>query len=346
MIKEMNNRNRYTNDKPKSMENMAFDRFEDDLLMDVKDLELFDTISTYMKGQSDIDDIKNDPELKNTRDAVEAMMSDYKLNSLRNNDNENFVKGIISEKSVGQNITNEINEIILESKNMNINLLAAEWVNDYNTRKENSVITDPESKERRNFIVSSLNSEVNEPAGEYIIKEKRSFSKKLLIRYVSLSAAAVVGTLFVIKSILPSGDPVKLFNSYYAPMDAVSPVTRGIDNNDAISYNSAIMDYKKGDYQGAISGFSKALVKDPSSVSASFFLGLSQIELKNYDQAINLLTNVINNAGEYGKEAHWYLGLVYLKTKNNEKASECFEYLVKSKGFYSERSEKILRYLK
>jgi tetratricopeptide (TPR) repeat protein len=342
----MKNRNRYTNDKPKSIEKTSLDRFEDDLLIDVKDLELFNAISIYMKGQSDIDDIKNDPELNKTRDAVETMMSDYKLNSSRNNDNENFVKGISSEKSVGQDMSNEINEIILESKIMDINLLAAEWVNDYNTRKENGNIIDPESKERRDFIASSLNSEFEEPAGVYMIKEKRKTSKKMLIRYVSLSAAAVVSTLFVIKSLLPSGDPVKLFNSFYSPMDAVSPVTRGIDNNDAISFGSAIMNYKKGDYQGAISGFSETLAKDPSSVSASFFLGLSQIELKNYDQAINLLTNVISNGGEYGKEAYWYLGLVYLKTKNNEKASECFEYLVKSKGFYSERSEKILRYLK
>jgi tetratricopeptide (TPR) repeat protein len=343
----MKNKNRHNNDKPDEMRNMAFDGFEDDLLMNERDRDIFDTIGNYMKGQSDIDDILNDPELQNTRNAVEAMISDYKLNSSRNKDNENFIKDIFAEKSGNQEIEDEIDEINLESKNNDIYRITAEWVDSFNSRKEKGLPADSESEERRNFIASSTKSgEVNEPAVEYIAKKRRGISRRLVIRYISFSAAAVLSAFIIIKSLSPSGDPEKLFNMYYEPMNAVSPVTRGVNNNNAINYNSAIADYKNGDFQGALSGFSEAVTKNPSSISASFFLGLSQIELKNYDQAINLLTSVVNNAGEYGKEAHWYLGMVYLKTGDKEKASECFEYLTKSEGFYSERSAKILRYLK
>ena len=75
-------------------------------------------------------------------------------------------------------------------------------------------------------------------------------------------------------------------------------------------------------------------------------MGLSELALENYPQAVNLLSGVANNTGEYAKEAKWYLGLAWLKTGNKEKAVECFEFLAGSDGFYRDRSEKILRRLK
>jgi TolA-binding protein len=92
--------------------------------------------------------------------------------------------------------------------------------------------------------------------------------------------------------------------------------------------------------------FANALQNDPSAVSPSFYLGLSQLALKNYDQAINLFIKVVNDSGEYGKEARWFMGLAYLKLANKVKAAECFEYLARSDGFYRERSETILLRLK
>ena len=77
-----------------------------------------------------------------------------------------------------------------------------------------------------------------------------------------------------------------------------------------------------------------------------FYLGITQIALGDYNQAITVLAGVANQAGELTKEARWYLGLAYIKAGNRAKASECFELLAQSSGFYRERSEKILRRLK
>ena len=71
--------------------------------------------------------------------------------------------------------------------------------------------------------------------------------------------------------------------------------------------------------QGCNAGFRKYSEKDPSSESARFLLGMSQLALQNYNQTINLLTAVSDDSGEYGKEARWYLGLSYLKTGNKAK---------------------------
>jgi TolA-binding protein len=123
-------------------------------------------------------------------------------------------------------------------------------------------------------------------------------------------------------------------------------VTRSINNSEPDRYSSAITSYKNGNYKGAVAGFENVLENDPSSESARFLLGMSQLALQNYSQTIDLLTGVANGHGEYGKEAEWYLGLSYLKTGNKAKAIDCFEYLVKSNGFYRERAENILYRLK
>jgi tetratricopeptide (TPR) repeat protein len=146
----------------------------------------------------------------------------------------------------------------------------------------------------------------------------------------------------LIRSLLPSSDTGKLYNTYYKPFDAVSPVTRSINSNTTDNYAAAIESYRTGNYQQAAIMFAELLQKDQFVVSSQFFLGLSQLAINNNDQAINLLTATANNSGEYGKEARWYLGLAYLKTENRLKAAECFEYLAGTGGFYKERSEKIL----
>jgi TolA-binding protein len=161
-----------------------------------------------------------------------------------------------------------------------------------------------------------------------------------------LAAAAIIGAVFLIRSLLPSDDPQKIFNKYYEPFRAVSSVTRSTGSGERESFTKAIGSYKAGDYKTAATGFSEAMLNGTESFSAGFFLGITEIELGNYDKAIDLLGGVVNRKSEFTKEATWYLGLAYIKSGNKIKASECFESLARSPGFYSSRSEKILRLLR
>jgi lipopolysaccharide biosynthesis regulator YciM len=88
------------------------------------------------------------------------------------------------------------------------------------------------------------------------------------------------------------------------------------------------------------------MLNETTSVSAGFFLGITELEIGNYSRAVELLEGVTDRQGEFYKEATWYLGLAYIKSGNKIKASECFKVLSRSPGFYSDRSEKILRRLK
>ncbi|MCE5347543.1 MAG: hypothetical protein LLG13_14835 [Bacteroidales bacterium] len=342
----MNNKNKHIRDKSGPfIKYISSDRSYNDLQLKNDDLVLFGTISEYMQGSLDIEDVKNDPDFQKTGDLVKEMISDYNKNSSVKKENEKFIRDIFAESASEDKVIEDICQIKHETGKNDLDLVTAEWVNEWHAKKQRNGGREPEN-EIKDFITSSLKSDIIK--SEKILSEasgKRS-NRKFSVRYLSLAAAAVIGAFILVRSLLPSYNPEELFNSYYEPLNAISPVTRSINNVETGSFASAIGSYKKGDYQNASMGFSAALQKDNSSVSSRFFLGLTQIALGNYNQAVELLTAVVSDGSEYGKEARWYLGLTYLKTGNKPKASECFEYLSKSNGFYRDRSEKILCRLK
>jgi TolA-binding protein len=325
--------------------NLTSDEFIYDQNSDSDDAALFDTIGDYMTGCLDLEDIKNDPSLAATKEVVSEIIYDHNKKLSGNRDNEKFIKEIFSGNESENNVSDEIRTIKQEIADKNLNLVTSEWVREWQAKKQTGV-TDPKTQEIRNFITGAITSGDAEQAEPGYDGLKKRSERTLFARYASLSAAALIGAFLLIKTLLPTTDPEKLFHSFYKPFEAISPVTRSINNSEPDRYSSAITSYKNGNFKGAVAGFESVLENDPSSESARFLLGMSQLALKNYNQTIDLLTVVANDQGEYGKEAEWYLGLSYLKTGNKAKAIDCFEYLVKSNGFYRERAENILYRLK
>jgi TolA-binding protein len=326
--------------------NLTSDEFKTDQFAGNDDSALFDTIGNYMTGYSDLEDIKNDPALAATKEVVREMINNHNNNLSGNSENEKFIKEIFSGYESEDRISDEIRTIKQEIADQNLNIVTSEWVREWQVKKQQVSETDPKSQEIKNFITGAINSSKAEHAkaandGLKIRSEHITFA-----RYTSLSAAALLGVFLLIKTLLPTSDPEKLFSSFYKPFEAISPVSRSINNGGPDRYSSAITSYKNGNYKGAVAGFESVLEQDPSSESARFLLGMSQLALQNYSQTIDLLITVANGYGEYGKEAKWYLGLSYLKTGNKAQAIDCFEYLTKSNGFYRTRSENILRHLK
>jgi TolA-binding protein len=343
----MNRQERHIKIKPmKSPGKISTNRFDKDMSSDKEDQVLFETAGSFLKGYLDIEDVKNDPELSKTRDAVKEMISDYNRNLSSNRDNVRFINNIIEEERQVYKISDELKYIKQEIDEKNLNLITSEWVKEWHEKKQKIGEKDPRSEEIRNFITEVLSTPKAESVSPRIDEPKKSYNRKLFVRYISLSAAALIGVFIIIRTLLPASNPEDLFDSYYKPFEAVSPVTRSVNNSESDIYSSAINSYKTGNYQAAVAGFGVVLSKDPLSGQTGFLLGLSQLALENYSMAISLLSDVAKGSGEYGKEAKWYLGLAYLKTGNNQKARECFQYLASSEGFYRERSEKILRRLK
>ena len=343
----MSGRKKYINGNPAKVQgsNSRNDSGYDLMLTD-EDSALFEMISTYFKGLYDIEDVKSDPVYSKTREMVKLMISDYQNNVVHNKNNEKFIRDSIPGETSEAKIEKEINRIKQEISHSKLDDISVAWIKEWHEKRRRDGGKNKKTEEIREFITDSLKpAESMAEIDSGTVITKTGSGRARIIRYSSLAAAAIIGAALLIRSLLLSSNTDKIFSKNYEPFYAISDVTRSLDTGGDESFTSALESYKGGNYQFAATGFSEALRSEATSVSTRFFLGITQIALNDFNNAIDLLEGVANQQGEYTKEARWYLGLAYLKTGNKAKASECFELLAHSPGFYRERSEKILRRL-
>ena len=310
----------------------------------ISDSSLSVIISEHLKGRLDQEDVKNDPDLPFIENSARAMISDHQKREQPDKEVEKFIIDALREGKGEEIINEDISEIKNELRNSNVRDTASAWVSEWHGKMNRDDGT-TQSMEIRSFIKNSIEP-VHDDNNTGIASLVKKGLIRTLVKYFSLSAAAIITFLIILKSLFPAYNPEKLFNAYYEPLNVISPVTRGSDNGNYDNYVSAIEMYRVGDYQTATLGFTEAMQKNNTAVSPRFFMGITQMALGNYDQSIFLLSGVTALSGEYFKEALWYLGLGYIKTGEKEKALACFENLAQTPGFYKERADKIVRRLK
>ena len=317
-----------------------------DNLFSYEDSALFDSFGYYMKGRLDLDEVRSDPSLHEIEKDVKAMISDYNLNRSKRTVDGKFIREIFDGPINDENIAEDIEKIRLEINENNINELASGWIKEWDEKKSKDGGKDSKTEKLIEYVSGSLGSEVCEPELKLNISEPLRGTRSTMIRYLSFSAAAIIGAFILIKTLLPVSDPGKLYDTYYEPFNVISSVTRDAGSGTTDNFAAALESYKKENYQAAVTGFSKLIYSGNEVIPSQFFLGITEMALENFDESIGLLSSVANGSGEYRKEAVWYLGLAYLRNGEKDKAAGCFDQLAQSMGFYSERSEKILRRLR
>jgi TolA-binding protein len=319
--------------------------------MNQEDTALFESAGDYFRGLLDLDEVRNDPALEAVRSDAGNLVSEFIVNKKKSGGNRDFIRAGQGMGLTDTNAAGEIEEIKFEIHRSNVNDLTAEWVKEWHENKKKSVAGDKKSKERKEFILSSLEPEGTLPEKReaqinQASKSNQRIKRIQLIRYISLSVAAVLGIFILVRALLPSYDPEKLYSSYYSPFEMVAPMTRSSGINSADEFSLAVEKYRSGDYISAKASFSGLSSADPSSIATRFMLGLSCLAMNEFDNAVGLLEKIAESTGTYRKEATWYLGLAYLKKGEKEKAAKCFGSLVSSPGYYTDRATELLRHLK
>jgi TolA-binding protein len=322
--------------------NKAGKEMWDDRMLSGEDAALSLRIDEFFRAESDIMEVKCDPAYIETDMAAKALISDYQKNT-HNPEAEKFISESLAGVKTGDKMVGEIRDIKDEIKRKGVDEITSEWVKEWHIKKQKNGAG---IKDIQEFITSSFNEHEVRSGQKPDHARKIIKRRSLIISYISAAAAVITGVIFIIKSVVPSGDTETLFKKYYDPLYAVSPVTRSLNVNETNVWSSAVASYNKGDYQAALKGFSSLVSPDSSFIPPRFFLGMTHVALGNYREARDLLKGVAEKQGEYSKEARWYLGLIYLKDGEEDKASDCFELLAKTPGYYSERADKILRRLK
>lgn len=292
----------------------------------MENYELFINIKNSMRGRFDLEEVKNDPELPKMNLLASQMILEYNQNSIKNEKDFDFVSNAL--------LSIENSSELNASNDPDLNNITKQWVDEWNNKDHS---TDKNIIERKKFIGSALEDTQHQ--------QKNSSNKSLTLRIIGLAAAALVAILLIIKSLVPSSEPNSLFQEYYKPLNAFTSTTRGsekqIDN-----FSDAVEKYNQGEYQQASVMFSELISIDQNTIKYKFFSGITQLQLGNYQLAIDQLNQVLSSNDEFTKDAQWYLGLAYLKIGETDKAALQFKKLSEAKGYYQKYAQDLLERLK
>jgi tetratricopeptide (TPR) repeat protein len=182
-------------------------------------------------------------------------------------------------------------------------------------------------------------------------KNKQSVGKQMnkgrIISLFSSLAAAVVIAIFVLKPILSPSvlDTNSLYISYSDFNNLPSFTERGIDDT-----NNLLVDgekfFKQKKYKEAVVTFEEFLKENKSESGAYIYSALAQAELKNFDEAIEILDTLKKSDLIDAEKAYWYKSLVYLKSNQTEKAKKELQYIIDNSLFNKQKATELLDKLK
>jgi tetratricopeptide (TPR) repeat protein len=147
------------------------------------------------------------------------------------------------------------------------------------------------------------------------------------MRWVKKLAAAAV--LFVVIStlgwffFLKKSSEEKLFLTYYKPDPGLATVMSVSDNYE---FERAMVDYKTGDFSGALERWKKQLQQNAGNDTLQYFIASAQMANKEQNSAMDLFDKVIANKNSvFNREAYWYKGLALLQQGKKQEAAMAIE---------------------
>lgn len=151
------------------------------------------------------------------------------------------------------------------------------------------------------------------PATQAVVK-KITWIKRLAVAAIFIGVISAAGWLLFGKSVNE-----KLYQAYYEA-DPGLPTEMGITNN--YTFNRAMIDYKTGNYQAALTSWEKLLSADNKNDTLNYFAGMACLAIDSAAKAVEHLQIVTQNKQSvFEKEANWYLGLALLKEKHTIEAA-------------------------
>lgn len=160
---------------------------------------------------------------------------------------------------------------------------------------------------------------------------------------VAASILILIGVSGISYFNFSSPDYDKLYaKNYEAYPNTEFNITRG-ENNPSLEYN-AFMAYESGDYKQAIPLFSE-LRETNSSEYLDFYLAQSYLANDNYEEALSLFEEIIQNQDAFAGESHWFAALAALRLNKKTTVQKYLSYLVANSGYRSGQAEELIKKL-
>jgi len=206
--------------------------------------------------------------------------------------------------------------------------------------RSDPLLEDAEKLAEMAFDLDAPGESVQEP---HSIKPERNRIRNMAV----ISAVAAGLAIILAVGIIPSNlDQDRLFDRYYAPLEASDYSQRGISTQAYQDIALGINHYLEGNFGQSIDQF-QSLATDPALQSeVNFFAGLSYLGLGQYPLAQSHLESVLEGYSRYQAEALWYLGLSYLKTGNYDQADKVLAQLELYDGLYQKDAQSLRKKLR
>lgn len=238
------------------------------------------------------------------------------------NPNNNFIK-------------NKLEKVEIDAEKTGIFDLTKLWAEEH---LDDDMQKDPEIIK---YIKTGFNSdkisekEINNP-----------FKRNRRLLYFVSSAAAAVLIFFLLNFIFNANiSNEELFSDYYKTYEMIGIQIRSNSKTDIV-FQEASNYYATNQFENAVLKYQEYINNDNTRVQPYFYLGLSQIETKQYKNALQTFEQILLRFDEYEIESNWYSALCFIKTGENEKAVEILKEISTIKCIYQEDAGEIIKLLK
>jgi len=215
-------------------------------------------------------------------------------------------------------------------------------VNDVNFASDYSLITEILDYSANNKLYD-LREKLNIIHDEEVqTSTSRIIRMPQVLRYAASIAAVmliVLGSYYLIDR---QTNTDALFQQYYH-IDEVYLNTRGGDAFPASKLEEGLVLFENNEYQRSLEVFESL----SGSITATYYSGVANMELGEYDIAIFKFDQVIENyLNVFYDQANWYKGLCLVKNNKLKEAKKIFTSISKSDSYYKNQAKEILEEIK
>ena len=192
-----------------------------------------------------------------------------------------------------------------------------------------------------------LNRAMQKTSTDRSIKHSEETSQPTIKRYMYAAAtiAGIAASGWLIHNTVTEVNPTKLYSANYETYPAVL-VSRASNELSAHSrLFQAMMDYQSKNFSEATMSFEQLKADKEVGITASFYLGVSYMELKKFQQARESLKVVLETNSILYDQALWYTALSYLGEENTEKAKQLLTILERKNSPLSKKAHQLLKKL-
>jgi len=132
----------------------------------------------------------------------------------------------------------------------------------------------------------------------------------------------------------------ELFAQNFEPYrNVVAPIVRS--NNQQDEKTQAFLAYEKGEYETAITLFTK-LYKNTKEPYYLFYKANALLKLERAKEAVPLLLEHLKTKDTLTEKTSWYLALAYLKIEDKQKAKELLKKVIANKSYKNKEAQKLM----